>query len=354
VTAPGGGQGATGGAMARHGTSSSYRKCHDGPGGGPCDTCVTGRRAAGAARMARSRERHRDAQGHPGIPPVPDGSSAHGATRPPVTPGVTGPVTPGHRAAPGAATAARGRSGPGGATGAATGRPSAGEATGHGATVAAPGGPRWAMPEATPEPLRSGLAAWLATTWASGPQHIAATRAEGQSRAEFKAEVKSLADALAEFGRLNPGLGFRYQGLSRSDGYPMFGFNYTGYYVEFADPNEIEEVPDIPRVNYPPIPAPVYRNAPAVPSMGPETRAQFARDAAQRDAQARQTAAARREEANQAEITRKRQERDCGYGIHGQQITDPVSGRIHCGLCKETLRHGYPPDREWREGMWSD
>ena len=42
-----------------HGTSSSYRKCQDGPGSGPCGICVESRRAADAERQARKRQRDR-------------------------------------------------------------------------------------------------------------------------------------------------------------------------------------------------------------------------------------------------------------------------------------------------------
>lgn len=43
-----------------HGTSSSYRKCQDGPGSGPCGICVESRRAADAKRQARKRKRDQE------------------------------------------------------------------------------------------------------------------------------------------------------------------------------------------------------------------------------------------------------------------------------------------------------
>lgn len=40
-----------------------------------------------------------------------------------------------------------------------------------------------------------------------------------------------------------------------------------------------------------------------------------------------------------------RHQRDCENNVHTKQITDPVTGRIYCNWCQVTLRHGYPPDR---------
>lgn len=317
-----------------HGTRPDAALCFDGPDGARCAACDATGNMTPADRARRKRLR---AKLQPGatvtqaVTPAPDARAAHGPTG-------SRDASRGPRDGAAGAAAIPGRS-----------RPAQGGSGPHGATMA-PGaatvaGPGWAIPEVGPPGLRTDLAAWLATVAAGGQAARLTTRQEdGQENREYKRELKDVAEFLREFKKANTGMYFHYQGLSHSDGYPMKGFSYTAWYVTFIS-DDSPEPEYIPPANPAPKPARTISRPVIQDGMGPGTRAQFIRDSQQRDAQARQLAAARREESEQQRIVTSRQRADCDNNVHGPRITDPVSGKIECGWCQEILWRGYASER---------
>jgi hypothetical protein len=247
----------------------------------------------------------------------------------------------------------------------------------------APAGLPWELAESKHPDVRTELMSVLADLYRDRGQFYTFRwdQAEGEAKSAYRGRLKEIWRLTGVFMKDHPDAGFT-RGPDDGPGH-MSGMQYTRLLMGFSVPDDDDDhqAPASGQEAPQAVPQPrTARPVATVDGMSQAMRDQLSQDRAIARDKARQLQAARNQEAAIEISAQARHERDCANGVHTQeitdqvtgrvfcrwcsvtlresrhlrdcennvhtkQITDPVTGRVYCGWCQETLTHGYPPER---------